>query len=114
MSETRSAIERDIVAKSWQVDTSEIDAVWLDSLEFYDLQQVWEALEDYYAAHPEDTQISVEVVQEYASFTRLLRNVMTHDAYDEDRRQQAGAALKSLEQVIEAIGRSVAQHASGK
>lgn len=114
MSETRSAIERDIVVKSWQVDTSEIDATWLDSLAFYDLQQAWSNLEDYYAAHPDDMQIGIEVIQEYASFTRLLRNVMTHDAYDEDRQQQAATELKAMEQVIEAIGRSIAQHAAGK
>lgn len=114
MSEARSAIERDIIAKSWQVDTSEIDGTWLDTLEFAAFQQAWDDLADYYRESSGDTQISLAVLREYVTFTRLLRTVMLHDEYDVDRQQQAEAALKVLEQTVEEMIRSTERRSAGK
>jgi hypothetical protein len=99
----RAKLEQTIIDQSWQVDTSLIDATWLDSLEFNEFMQAWDDLGSYYEANPDDGQIGIEALQEHFSFTRLLRTVSEHEEYDSDRQQQAAAVLKELEQIMDGI-----------
>ena len=101
--QTRAELEQNIVATSWQVDTSMIDGTWLDSIEFDEFMQAWDELSDYYADHPEDRQIDGAALEEYRTFTRLLQIVSEHQEYDSDRQQQAAAVLKELDQIMDGI-----------
>lgn len=104
---TRAELEQNIIDKSWQVDISLIDAAWLESIEFHEFMRAWSDLVAYYEVNPEDTQIGVEVLREYVDFTRLLRNIMVNEAYDEDRRKQSEDELKGIEFKLEEIIREV-------
>lgn len=99
----RQRLEELVMQTSDDVDVAKPDYEWLDDPEFETFLKSWKQLHKYYANHPDDTQISVEVMREYLVFTRLLRHAMFDDRLTKERQEQAQQGLTYLEFLLNEI-----------
>lgn len=103
----RNMLEKRIIERSWQVNTSVEVSIWINSTEFEAFISAWEDLGDYYATHADDAVIGVEVLREYLSFTRILRRILLQLPRHDPLHTQVDVAITSLEGQLETIIKEV-------
>jgi hypothetical protein len=109
----REALEKSIIDKSWQINISKRNPEWVHDPEVEVFLDAWYALRSYYAEHPNDTVIGVEVLKAYLDYTRLLRKILQNDEVEVGIRERAEEIIESLEGELEWIITEVVTYLSG-